>query len=90
MNKPNTSWRKGLAEALQANGESFEHLVGNTMSDAEMDVEFYDGYGAGGGCAFTVWTKDRVYFPAVYDGATWVANVPRNPCGEPTSHIGRG
>ena len=37
---------------------------------------------------FTLWTKHRVYFPAVYDAGLWVDSVPRNPCQEATRHIG--
>ena len=55
-----------------------------------MRVEFNDGYGGAEGMPFTIWTKKNVFFPAVYDGAEWVACVSRNPDGVPTEHIGGG
>ena len=88
MSTPDTSWREELTRALRIYNEGFEDIEGNTMSDADMDTRFYDGYGSAKGCSFTVWTRDRVYFPAVYDGDEWVASVPRNPCDEATSHVG--
>ena len=53
----------------------------------EMGRQFCPGFGAEEGCWFTVWTKDRVYFPTSYDGAEWVESVPRDPCGEATRHV---
>ena len=47
------------------------------------------GYGDPEGCSFTVWTKDRVYFPAWYDSSEWITSVPRDPCDEATAHVGR-
>jgi hypothetical protein len=55
-----------------------------------LDYEFDDGYGGTEGPYFTMWTKDRVYFPSCYDGAEWISSVPRNPAGESTEHIGGG
>lgn len=55
-----------------------------------LDHQFHDGYGGEEGLPFTLWTKERVYFPVVYDGSEWVASVPRNPNGEATEHVGGG
>ena len=55
-----------------------------------IDYEFDDSYGGEEGCSFTAWTKDKVYFPACYDGSEWIASVPRNPCDEPKNHVGGG
>jgi hypothetical protein len=84
----NTTWKEQLDEALKDRGESWSDVEANTMTDAEMSEVFDDGYGGSEGCDFTVWTKDRVYFPVVYDGAEWVGSVSRNPDGKPTSHFG--
>lgn len=59
-----------------------------TLDDAGLDTEFCDGWGAVEGQPFTLWTKDYVYFPVVYDGSEWVGSVARNPNGKPTAHIG--
>ena len=83
-----TTWREMIFEEMQAHGESFNDVIENTMTAAEMNVKFDSGYGGSNGIAFTVWTHKRVYFPAVYDGAEWVASVSRFPDFVPTYHIG--
>lgn len=55
-----------------------------------INYDFDSGYGGVEGFSFTAWTKDRIYFPAQYDGSEWIASVPRNPCDEVTYHIGGG
>lgn len=84
------TWRELLQEALVDRGESFKSIVSNTMTEDEMDKEFDDGFGGREGIGFTVWTERRVYFPATYDGAEWVASVSRDPDGGATEHIGGG
>ena len=84
----NTTWRQQLTLRMRECGESFEDIESSTLTDEQLDYEFNNGYGGSEGPAFTVWTKHRVYFPAVYDGAEWVEWVPRNPNGEATSHVG--
>ena len=67
--------------------ESF--LFDNIESAKEiLNYDFDSGYGGSNGSFFTAWTKDVVYFPAVYDGAEWIASVPRNPCNNATKHVG--
>ena len=83
-----TTWRKKLTDILKTHGETLTDIVGSTLTDKQADSMFYSGYGGSEGAPFTVWTKDRVYFPVVYDGAEWVGSVPRNPCEEATSHQG--
>lgn len=80
-----TTWRKEL-EKIPAKPLAGPHQT--TLTDADLDREFDPGYGGPEGCAFTLWTLDRVYFPATYDGAEWVDSVRRHPCGEATDHIG--
>ena len=88
MNKTKTSWRELLSEELLDSGEYWHDVEANTMTNDDMDKEFYSGFGSPNGCDFTVWTKSRVYFPVTYDGSEWVGSVPRNPNGEKTSHVG--
>jgi len=83
-----TTWRKELVGTLAEYGETFADVVSNTMSDEEMDKEFDAGYGCEEGLPFTVWTKQRVYFPLCYDGSEWVGSASRNPDGHPMSHQG--
>lgn len=53
-----------------------------------LDVEFDDDFGGSKGCDFTLWTKNNVYFPVVYDGSEWVGSVPRNPSNRASKHWG--
>jgi hypothetical protein len=83
-----TTWRKLLVNTLEETKESFANIESSTLTEAELDTEFDNGSGLSEGSPFTVWTKNYVYFPAVYDGAEWVARVPRNPNGYATYHVG--
>ena len=86
----NTTWRKEIQDALTTAGETWDDIISHTMSEAELDHEFDPDYGSPEGVPFTAWTRDRVYFPACYDGSEWCASVPRNPGGGATSHVGGG
>ena len=77
------TWRELINEELEG-----DVLIANTLTEEEMDAEFYNGYGGAQGKAFTAWSKTRVYFPIVYDGAEWVGSAPRNPCNEACEHQG--
>jgi len=85
-----TTWKKELSKAFQENGDSWDNVEHNTMSEEEMDKEFDPCYGFKKGIPFTVWTKDYVYFPVFYDGDEWVGKVSRNPDGKATPHQGGG
>lgn len=61
-----------------------------TLTNDELDIEFYSDYGSPNGLPFTAWTKNRVYFPVCYDGAEWVGSAPRDPCDIATKHQGGG
>ena len=65
-----------------------DKIISCTLTDDELIVEFYDGYGGSEGKSFTAWSEKYVYFPVVYDGAEWVGKAPRNPCDEATDHVG--
>ena len=83
-----TTWRIEISRAMAEHGETWDDLVACTLTDAEADAEFDPGYGTSEGAPFTAWSKARVYFPAVYDGAEDAVSVPRNPADEATQHIG--
>ena len=83
-----TTWRKLLVDTMEETNESFADIESSTLTEAELDTEFDNGYGLSEGAPFTVWTKNHVYFPAVYDGAEWAASVSRNPNGHATNHVG--
>ena len=82
------TWRKLIEDAMRVHGESLADQISIAPIDLDLEHEFDGGYGGSEGRPFTLWTTGRVYFPAVYDGAEWVASVPRNPCEEATSHVG--
>lgn len=44
-----------------------------------IDYEYDNGYGGADCHAVYVWTKTQVMFVGEYDGATGIAQVPRNP-----------
>lgn len=82
------SWYELLSKALKEDGEAWEDVVSHTLSVAELHQTFDAGFGGSKGKPFTVWTRNRVYFPAVYDGLEWVESVSRYPDGVPTRHVG--
>lgn len=81
------TWRKLITEAAESVGDTGA-LVACTLTEAELDVEFDDGFGMPEGKPFTAWTETRVYFPVCYDGAETVSSAPRNPCDEAHNHRG--
>ena len=83
-----TTWRKLLKEALNNNKETWSDIESITLTKKQLDTEFDCDFGISEGSAFTCWTANYVYFPAVYDGREWIASVPRNPNGVQTKHIG--
>jgi len=85
-----TTWHKAISEELEEQGETWDDIVSSTLSETEMHVEFDDRFGATEGKPFTVWTRKRVYFPVMYDGAEWVESVARDPDGKATTHMGGG
>lgn len=83
-----TTWRKQILETMVENSDTDIYV--STLSEEELDIEFYDGYGGEEGLPFTAWTTNYVYFPCCYDGAEWVGSVPRNPNGVASKHQGGG
>lgn len=82
----NATWRQMIDGEREDKADG--PIIACTLTDEELDAEFYASYGTAHGKAFTAWTENRVYFPVVYDGAEWVGSVPRNPCDEASSHFG--
>lgn len=84
-----TCWKDEIEKVMKAVGDDWGNVVYSTLSEEEANREFDCGFGGTKGVPFTLWTKDRVYFPVVYDGAEWAACVPRNPIhGHVTYHVG--
>jgi hypothetical protein len=83
-----TTWYTLLTAALSSVNEGWEDVESSTLSTTQLHTEFDNGYGTSNGEPFTMWTKHRVYFPVVYDGAEWASSVPRNPCNIATDHVG--
>lgn len=84
------SWGEMVRAEMKEHGDSplaIEQSV-PPFDTPDMTRKFDAGYGTSEGCPFTVWTKTRVYFPIVYDGAEWVGSVARNPDGNATGHFG--
>jgi hypothetical protein len=87
--KARLSWTHAIEDVMAGHGESWAEVVACTLSERELDDEFDPSYGHVRGRPFGVWTVARVYFPVSYDGAEYVASVPRDPSG-PIRHIGGG
>lgn len=87
-----TCWATMINNEMDRHGETWNDVVASAPPVNLMDWDrlFDDGYGCEEGEPFTLWTKSRVYFPACYDGAEWVASVPRDPNDEVTEHVGGG
>ena len=83
-----TTWRKEITSKMIENDETWDSVESCTLSQENLDIEFDDGFGNSMGKPFTVWTKNFVYFPAVYDGMEWADSVPRNPCNVAKNHVG--
>ena len=84
----NTTWQKLISKSLKAANETWDDVEATTLTDEQKTQIFYDGYGGSKGVNFTLWTKNRVYFPVIYNGAQWVGSVARHPCDEASSHHG--
>jgi hypothetical protein len=82
------TWRKAVTAAMKQNGETWADVIGEAPPEKGWSRRFDNGFGGVNGKPFTLWTNNRVYFPACYDGAEWVASVPRNPCAERVDHVG--
>jgi hypothetical protein len=82
------NWRESITQQMGDHGETWADVESCTLTDEQLDADFNDSFGSAEGEAFTLWTKSRVYFPAVYDGSEWVTSVSRNPDGIPTAHVG--
>jgi len=62
----------------------------NETTDETLDSRVHWPSGGYYEVSFTVWTKNRVYFPATYDSSEWTASAPRHPNGEVTKRVGGG
>lgn len=85
-----TTWRELITEEMNEREELWSDIVKAVFSSGDEDTQFNCGYGCEEGSAFTVWTKNRVYFPVVYDGSEWCGSVARNPNDLSTPHQGGG
>ena len=86
-----TTWQTLITEALKNNKETWDDVESMTPKKGRwLEYLFDDDFGSVDGVPFTIWTKNRVYFPVCYDGSEWVGSVSRNPDNNPTYHIGGG
>ena len=87
MGKDQMTWREALEAERKSSGDSSE-IVAVAPTEEVLDVVFDGGYGGSQGENVLVWTKKRVYFPVVYDGAEWMGSAPRNPTKSGQRHVG--
>ena len=88
MTKETITWHELISEAMLLAGESWDDVEAHTLSEAELREVFDGSWGSPNGVPFTLWTHNRVYFPASYDGWEWVGSAPRHVSDEKTEHIG--
>ena len=82
-----TTWRKCLNSERIAVGDT-SPIVHIAPDETRLDEEFDANYGRENGSEVLVWSEDRVYFPACYDGLEWIASAPRNPTDVGQEHVG--
>ena len=86
------TWRTEITSEMQKHGDSLIDVVDWAPRVPPLkkwlDQPFDDACGAASGIPFTVWTRNRVYFPASQDGRESCASVSRHPDATPTRHIG--
>jgi hypothetical protein len=82
------TWAELILKEMRKAGEPDAKVVGSTLTEDEMNREFFAGFGSPEGDTFTLWTEKRVYFPVTGDGSEWVGSAPRHPCEEKTDHQG--
>ncbi len=75
-------------DETDCDADSWDNFCYCTISDDELEEECDFGFGIETGKPFTLWTKNWVYFPVMYDGSEWVECVPRNPCNISSNHVG--
>ncbi len=83
-----TSWRTLLDEEVDRTDGC--RILRCTLVEDEPDRTFRRGLGVGAAIPFTAWSRTRVYFPVVYDGACWAGSAPRFSCDEATEPQGGG
>lgn len=83
------SWKELIVNEMEVFDESWENVISNTLPDDELEKKF-DNYCCSNEASFTLWTKNRVYFPVGYDSCLSVGSVSRNPDGNPTNYFGGG
>ena len=83
-----TTWKEEIAIEMADHGETWLDVESCTLTESQLGAVFDCERHFKEGAPFTVWTKNRVYFPLEYDGAEHARSVSRHPDGIPTEHIG--
>ena len=91
----NINWKDELGEMLDGDELNGINIAGTLYNEESLcaafkrlENEFDDGYGGSEGEPFWAWSKEYVFFCAVYDGSEWISKVPRNPSDGKPRHIG--
>lgn len=79
-----TNWNTLLKEAAGK-----DKIIAKAPDDETVwSAMFHDGYGSPEGAPILAWSKTRVYFPVMYDGAEWIDSAPRKPQTDGQGHVG--
>ncbi len=84
-----TTWHKLISMEFQKNRENWCDVEHSTLTWDELNIKFDDESTLRIGQPFTIWTRDRVYFPVQVRNKQIVASVSRIVDRLPTLHIGR-
>jgi len=74
------TWEKLVKEAMALHNETMDDVVSMNCNPKQLRKRFYEGYGEEHDASgFTLWTKNRVYFPVCCEGYEYVGSAQRNP-----------
>ena len=81
------TWRELIQARMNYVEDSFDNVIAIEVNkEGDLDVYFDCGFVHSEAPAFTVYTRDYVYFPHEYDGSEYVMRIPRNPTGKPHNY----
>ena len=74
-----TCWKDLISKEMEEEKESWRDVVRCTLSEEDLLAEFDNGYVGSKGKPFTLWTKERVYFPAIHNATEWARKRATEP-----------
>lgn len=95
MTEKRKTWREDIADELARHGETWADVVSVTWGgaaddtfEASQNIPVTLDSEPCWTASFTIWTRKRVYFPAIYEDHNWTDSVARDPDGVATMPVG--